>query len=120
MSLIRPTVCDVVSVCVFRSGSSLPLTYSVSPAHTAAEIGRSEFDSGIRFVFCAEAVREPISATAKRGRCLIVMHLRLALERPPHKLIFLNALLSRIYAFLPRPADMWMTSFARTSGGSSL
>ena len=27
---------------------------------------------------------------------------KLALERPPHKLIFLNALLSRIYAFLPR------------------
>src|ERR1700730_16238502 len=101
MSLIRPTVCDVVSVCVFRYGSSHPLTYSVSPAHTAAEIGRSEFEgfclagSGICFVFCAEAVREPISATAKRGRCLIGMHLRLALERPPHKLIFLNALLSR-------------------------
>jgi hypothetical protein len=28
---------------------------------------------------------------------------KLALEGPPHKLIFLNALLSRIYAFLPRP-----------------
>jgi hypothetical protein len=32
-----------------------------------------------------------------------------ALERPPHNLIFLNALLSRIYAFLPRPADMLTT-----------
>jgi hypothetical protein len=31
------------------------------------------------------------------------------LERPPHKLVFLNALLSRIYAFLPRPADMLTT-----------
>jgi hypothetical protein len=31
------------------------------------------------------------------------------LERPPHNLIFLNALLSRIYAFLPRPADMLTT-----------
>ena len=32
----------------------------------------------------------------------------LALEPQPHKLIFLNALLSRIYAFVPR-ADMLMT-----------
>src|SRR5712672_1753138 len=100
MSLIRPTVCDLVSVCVFRSGSRLPLTYSVSPAHTAAEIGRSEFDSGIRFVVCAEAVRKTISATAKRGRCLIIIQFKVELERPPHKLMFLNPLLSRSYAFL--------------------
>ena len=45
------------------SGPRLPLTYSVSPAHTAAEIGRAEFGSGIRFVVRAEAVREAISAT---------------------------------------------------------
>ena len=32
-----------------------------------------------------------------------------ALERTPHKLIFLNALVSRIYAFLPRSADMLTT-----------
>jgi hypothetical protein len=30
-----------VSVCVFISGSSHPLMYSVSPAHTAAAKGRS-------------------------------------------------------------------------------
>jgi len=28
-----------------------------------------------------------------------------ASEQPPDKLIFLNALLSRIYAFLPHPAE---------------
>ena len=44
MSSKIPTVCDLVSVCVFRSGSSHPLTYSVFPAHTAAEIGRSAFE----------------------------------------------------------------------------
>src|ERR1700683_4700048 len=45
MSSKMPTVCDLVSVWVFMSGSSQPLTYSVLPTHTAAEIGRSIFRS---------------------------------------------------------------------------
>src|SRR5215831_6745312 len=76
MSLRMPSVCDLVSVWVFRSGSSHPLTYSVFPAHTAADAtDEIAFDdgSGTSLLSCAEAVRGPISATAKSGRCLIVI-----------------------------------------------
>jgi hypothetical protein len=64
---------------------------------------------GIRFVVCAEAVRETISAIAKRGKTLDHHAVSVELEPPPHKLMFLNAVLSRIYAFLARPADTLTT-----------
>src|SRR5689334_1090732 len=88
MSARMPTVCDLVSVCVFRSGSSHPLTYRVLPAHTAPEMGRTAFEafwlggSGISVRDCAEALEAITSAAADNE---IRVNIRCVLQRSSQK-----------------------------------
>src|SRR5689334_24544309 len=59
------------------SGSRLPLTYRVLPAHTAVDVPLGSvkpLGGGTSRRDCAAAGSETISATATRPRCLIGIH----------------------------------------------